>query len=168
MSNLPETTKLKSRINLKVLKAMPPALTSPSILSLPVEAFYQKSPARGARILLVDDDEILRDLVAEALTMNGYEVICAEDGEAGWDSLCKLEFDLLITDHNMPRLSGFGLINRMKSSHSQVRTIMITGYLPFQFMESANTLPFCDVLPKPFKLEELLQKVDHSLKLMEA
>jgi DNA-binding response OmpR family regulator len=147
---------------------MPPAKTHPSVYPLSREACLQKNPARGARILLVDDDELLRELVAEALIMNGYEVVYAQDGEEGWDSLCKLEFDLLITDHNMPRLSGFDLINRMKSRPSQVRTIMITGYLPLQFPESANTLPFCEVMAKPFSLKELLQKVDNSLRLLEA
>lgn len=147
---------------------MLPANISPAVFSLAEEAFSLKNPARGRRILLVDDDEVLRELVAEALMMSGFEVVCAEDGEAGWDSLCKLEFDLLITDHNMPRLSGFDLIKKMKSRPSQVPVLMITGYVPFQFHESADTLPFCDVLPKPFSFEELLQKVNQSLKLMEA
>lgn len=158
----------KKSINPESRRTMPIALTAPSIFSLPEEAPNRENPARGARILLVDDDEILRELVAEALIMSGYEVVCAEDGEAGWNSLSRVEFDLLITDHNMPRLSGFDLINRLKSKPSQPRTIMITGYLPFQFMEVANTFPFCEVLAKPFSLEELLQKVHNSLRLMEA
>lgn len=161
----PALTKNK---NLNTPDIMLPAKQSPAVFSPDEEAFSMNKPARGRRILLVDDDEVLRELVAEALIMSGYEVVCAEDGEAGWDSLCKLEFDLLITDHNMPRLSGFDLIKKLNSRPSQVPVIMITGYVPFQFQESANTLPFCDVLPKPFSFEELLQKVNRSLKLMEA
>lgn len=163
MSKSPKTHKRKPTKN----KPMPPEIAPTSVFSSKGESQHPKSSARGGRILLVDDDEVLRELVAEALILNGYEVVCAEDGEAGWDSLCQLEFDLLITDHNMPRLSGLDLINRMKSRPSQPRTIMITGYVPFQFPESSNTIPFCEVMAKPFSLEELLQKVDDSLKVME-
>lgn len=147
---------------------MPPVKTALPVFSSPGKVSRQNSPKSGPRILLVDDDEVLRELVAEALIMNGYEVVCAGDGEEGWDSLCQLEFDLMITDHNMPRLNGLDLISRMQCGLPQVPTIMITGYVPYKFETSDKILPFCDVMAKPFSLQELLQKVDNSLKLAQA
>lgn len=150
------------------MEANPSTRTAPTVFPQQTGASSYNSPNCRARILLVDDDEILREILSEALILEGFEVVCAEDGEAGWQHLCKEEFDLLVTDHNMPRLSGFDLVNRIKYSHFQIRTIMITGYVPYQYPASAKSLPFCDIVAKPFSLKTFIQKVENSLHLKEA
>jgi two-component system, chemotaxis family, sensor histidine kinase and response regulator WspE len=62
------------------------------------------------RILVVDDDISIRELSAAVLMPSGYQVDTAEDGAAGWEALHGNNYDLLITDHNMPRVSGVELV----------------------------------------------------------
>ena len=68
-----------------------------------------EAPANSdLQILLVDDDELIRQMMSRTLLASGYRVDTAEDGAAGWAALQRGNYDLLITDHNMPNLEGFG------------------------------------------------------------
>ncbi|HTB86223.1 MAG TPA: response regulator [Candidatus Sulfotelmatobacter sp.] len=113
------------------------------------------------RILLVDDDADLRKLYAHVLTISGYEVDTAEDGEAGWHALYAESFtpdgyDLLITDNSMPKLTGVGLIKKVRSAGLNLPIILASGNVP----EDTETLRLAAVLPKPFMADELLQTID--------
>src|ERR1041384_1733332 len=83
------------------------------------------------RILVVDDDENIRSINALALKGAGYHVEATEDGEAAWHSLQKKRYDLVVTDNNMPKLSGVGLIMRMRDSRINLPVVMATGNPPF-------------------------------------
>src|SRR6266498_4950023 len=76
------------------------------------------------RILVVEDQPALRSLSAQVLVRSGYEVDVAEDGMAGWEALRAESYDLLITDNQMPRLSGLELVDRkstrLNSSHVRI------------------------------------------------
>ncbi|MBC8096459.1 MAG: response regulator, partial [Akkermansiaceae bacterium] len=68
-------------------------------------------PARPPRrILVVDDETMIRELVTDVLSRSGYEVDTAEDGAIAWDKLQHQHYDLLVTDNTMPKLSGIDLI----------------------------------------------------------
>lgn len=69
----------------------------------------------SVKILAVDDSPTMRGLIGAALTPNGFEVHFAEDGQDGLDRLADADPDLVITDINMPRLDGFGVIERVRS-----------------------------------------------------
>ena len=98
------------------------------------------------RILLVDDDSDIRRLNAEALKRSGYEVDTAEDGAAGWETLSACSYDLLITDNNMPKLSGVDLLKRLRAARMELPVIMATGALPteeftrYPWLQPAATL----------------------------
>lgn len=84
-----------------------------------------------AKILIVDDDEIIRDVTCELLGQCGYAVEIAEDGMAAWEKidLAPSRFDLMLLDKKMPRLDGIGLLKRIKSDgrFSELPVVMLTG-----------------------------------------
>lgn len=110
-----------------------------------------------ARILAVDDNDILRGLHDAVLSLAGYGAQSAADGEEALVMLAMCDFDLVLTDLNMPRLDGFGLIRTLRAAGSRIPVMMVSGSLA-----NGGELP-ADVrrevamaLPKPLKTGELL------------
>jgi DNA-binding response OmpR family regulator len=138
-----------------------PATETTWIQGLPAPTSSQPAPAR--RILLVDDEESIRQLGVETLNPSGYRVDTAADGETGWEMLCATDhglgrYDLLITDNNMPRLSGFELIKRVRLARMVLPVIMASGMAPTAPI-NVEWLQLSAVLPKPFYPSQLLQAV---------
>jgi DNA-binding response OmpR family regulator len=116
------------------------------------------------RILLVEDDKLIGELYAVVLTGAGYRVDIAEDGEVGWHMLRAVSYSLesyhvMITDNNMPKLSGVELIKKLRSEHMTLPVIMATAVAP---LDTAD-LRLAAILTKPFPLEQLVQTVDEVL-----
>ncbi len=107
------------------------------------------------RILVVDDDDDIRRFNAEALTGSGYHVEAAVDGAAGWEALNASRYDLLITDNNMPGLSGIELVKKVNAARMPVPVILASG-VPHP---EESELRLAATLPKPFTIEELLGTV---------
>src|SRR5690349_3599428 len=82
---------------------------------------------RPARILVVDDDLVLCVFHTEVLAGAGFEVDMAEDGEAGWQALQAKNYDLLITDNHMPRVTGIELLKRLRLEEQDIPVIMVSG-----------------------------------------
>ena len=104
---------------------------------------------QAPRILLVDDEELNREYMSELLEENGYQVVTAEDG---LDALSKLRtdsFDLLITDLNMPRLDGLGLLRKVGEEGLAVTSLLITAYGSVEAAVEALKLGAADFLEKP-------------------
>jgi DNA-binding response OmpR family regulator len=116
------------------------------------------------RILVVDDDPYIRHLCAEVLIRHGYEVNAAADGAAAWELLDADRYDLLITDHNMPRLTGVELVKKLRSARMTLPVIVITGRFPSEALAQTPSLQLTAVLPKPFSLVELLKMVEAVLR----
>lgn len=117
-------------------------------------------PAEGwnhpQRILLVEDDTAARQIFCSALVRSGFHVDTAEDGEAGWNmlenaSLYSNGYDLLVTDNQMPKLSGVELIQRLRSARIELPVILTSGTLP----KNTNRFSVAVTLPKPFPLDLL-------------
>lgn len=107
------------------------------------------------RILVVDDDDDIRRFNAEALTGSGYHVEAAVDGAKGWEALNASRYDLLITDNNMPNLTGIELIKKLNAARMPVPVILASGVPHAEELE----LRLAATLPKPFTLDELLGTV---------
>jgi DNA-binding response OmpR family regulator len=107
------------------------------------------------RILVVEDDENIRELNALVLTGSGYDVDAVVDGAAGWEALNAKRYDLLITDHDMPKLTGVQLINKLHAAHMAVPVILASGVVPPDVLN----LPLAATLWKPFTLGMLLGTV---------
>ena len=111
------------------------------------------------RILVVDDDSDLRLLYAEVLARPGYHVDAAEDGAAGWEALQANNYNLLITEHSLPRLTGVELVRKLRAARMAVPVVMAAVRLPTQELAQNPPLQLAALLSKPFYISELLQTV---------
>jgi two-component system response regulator ResD len=129
--------------------------------SLPCEA----SPPR--RILVVEDEPDIRRINAIVLHRAGYHVDTAEDGKAGWHAVSHApdSYALLITDHNMPRLTGLALVKKLRDARMTLPVIMATAALPEEdlFVRYPWLQPAV-ALPKPYSVGQLLGTVEKVLR----
>ena len=115
-------------------------------------------------ILMVDDDKSIRQFCAQALVDHGYRVDTAEDGAAAWDALQINDYNLLITDHGMPKVTGVELLQKLYDAHLALPVIMATGTLPeAEFTQCPWLLPDATLL-KPYTTAELLETVKEVLR----
>jgi anti-anti-sigma factor len=126
-----------------------------------------RSQTNVPRILVVEDDLAIRQLSAEALTSSGYQVETAEDGAAGWEALQGSNYDLLITDNNMPRVSGVELVKILRSARMTLPVVMASGTPPAEALNGDSSLQLAATLLKPFTMDELLRTVEKVLRATE-
>jgi DNA-binding response OmpR family regulator len=123
----------------------------------------ERKPANlSPRILVVEDDFAIRKFHTDVLVRSGYQVHTAEDGLAGWEALHAHHFDLLITDHHMPNLSGLDLVAKVRSAKMPLPVILVTTPLPKEELDRNPSLKLAANLPKPFspdQLEKAVKKV---------
>lgn len=112
-----------------------------------------------ARILLVEDEDAVRNFSTRALKNKGYEVVTAEDGESGWDVFQNLDqpIDLLITDVMMPGKDGPTLAREIRARVPALKIIFISGYTEERLKDTMGENIF--FLAKPFTLKDLAAKV---------
>jgi len=125
----------------------------------PAGASVQCPTNSSHRILVVDDDSDLRRLYAEALARPGYHVDAAEDGAAGWEALRANNYNLLITENSLPKLTGVELVRKLRAARMAVPVVMAAVRLPTQELAGNPPLQLAALLPKPFYISELLQTV---------
>jgi DNA-binding response OmpR family regulator len=128
-----------------------------------------RAPVRGQatpsnRILVVDDEFVIRLLIAQVLVRSGYQVDTAEDGEIGWEALQAKHYDLLITDHNMPKVSGVELVKMLRSADLALPVILVSGAMPTEELNRHPWLQLSATLLKPFTDDELLGTVKKVLR----
>jgi DNA-binding response OmpR family regulator len=114
------------------------------------------------RILLCDDDLHILRAAEFKFRRVGFTVDTASDGIEAWDAIQRAQPDLVITDCQMPRLGGIGLIERMRDNPatSDIPVLMLTAKgFELTSEELAERLNVLAVIPKPFSPRELLQKV---------
>jgi|SRR5450756_1747245 len=111
------------------------------------------------RILVVDDSPDIRRLNTEVLTSSGYQVDAAEDGAVAWVLLQQNQYDLLVTDDDMPKVSGSELLQMLHAAGSDLPVIMVTGITP----QNQPELQIEVILLKPYTFDELLSAVKNVL-----
>jgi DNA-binding response OmpR family regulator len=116
-----------------------------------------------ARILVVDDDQDINQLMTAILIRGGYDVDSAKDGISGWEALRTTGYDLLITDNNMPSVTGLELIKRLRSEDLLLPVILTSGLMPTDEINQHPWLQIDAVLAKPFNAEVLLKTVKNVL-----
>jgi DNA-binding response OmpR family regulator len=130
--------------------------TAESIFSRRMSGSGTFSPKK---ILVIDDEPALRELVADTVARAGFRAHMAGDGEEGWEALCNTTYDLLITDHEMPRLTGLALIERLRKVSLKPPCILTSGSLPMPESVLKKIVHPGAVLPKPFSTAKLIEKV---------
>jgi len=109
------------------------------------------------RILVVDDEPSVRDVIARAFQRDGFTVTVAADGAEALERLDQQPFDLIVVDVWMPRMTGLELLSRIKGRPGAPRAIMTTGdNTPATVMAAVREQAFW-YIPKPFRTEELLR-----------
>lgn len=111
------------------------------------------------RILVVEDDPDIRRVHTEVLTYSGYHVDAAEDGAAAWDALQLKKYDLVVTDNDMPKLTGVELIQKLQAARMDVPVIMATGASPDEELSRCGLSAPAVILLKPHSFDELLAAV---------
>ncbi len=114
---------------------------------------------RLPRILVVDDERSMRELLAIVLRREGYDVLLAESGRAAIETLEREPIDLLISDIKMPDLSGVEVLRAAKRIDQDILGIMITAFASTDTAVEAMRLGACDYLSKPFDMDLLKMKV---------
>jgi two-component system response regulator PilR (NtrC family) len=124
-----------------------------------LEAAEPVTGQRPPRILVVDDERSMRELLAIVLRREGYEVLLAENGRAAIGLLESEPVDLLISDIKMPDLSGVEVLRAAKRIDPDILGIMITAFASTDTAVEAMRLGACDYLSKPFDIDLLKMKV---------
>lgn len=111
------------------------------------------------RVLVADDEEAIRDLLAKALAMAEYEVETAADGRTALDRLRVQNYDLLIADLRMPGMDGLSLIRDARRFQAALKVIIITGFSNESSAIEAVNLGVTGYLTKPFRVPQVLAAV---------
>ncbi|WP_375381887.1 cell cycle two-component system response regulator CpdR [uncultured Sphingomonas sp.] len=111
------------------------------------------------RILLAEDDAVMREYLARALERSGYAVSAVDRGTAALPLLEAERFDLLLTDIVMPEMDGIELAQRAATLAPEMRVMFITGFAAVT-LKAGRQMPQARVLSKPFHLRDLVLEVD--------
>jgi len=112
-------------------------------------------------ILIVDDEEIIREFLSEVL--EDYDITVACDGDEAISTLKKRHFDLVITDLRMPKVSGEEVVRVARELSTDTKVIVISGYSSLYTVSQSVSHGACAFLSKPFSINELLQSVTAAL-----
>jgi two-component system response regulator PilR (NtrC family) len=115
------------------------------------------------RILIVDDEEVLRDVLQAVLKREGYETLLAATGEEGLSIIDTEEVDLVILDMMLPGISGIEALRSIKETHPTLGVIVITAYSSIDGAIEAMKQGAFHYIPKPFKNEEVILTVKKAL-----
>lgn len=128
-----------------------PAETLPSGGTAP-----SKQPPAHPRVLVVDDEQSIRELLLKTLALADYEVDIAADGRAALDRLRQRPYDLLIADLKMPGLDGLSVIREARKFQEKLPIIIITGFSTEASAIEAVNLGVNGYLTKPFRVPQVL------------
>jgi len=116
-------------------------------------------PPPRQRILVVDDDSDIRQFSVDILTDSGYDVDGVKDGADGWDALQASDYDLVITDNKMPRMTGMEMLEKLRAAYMTLPVILATRYLPRYELTRKPWLEPDAMLERPFSDADLLGAV---------
>lgn len=117
-----------------------------------------------AKILIVDDEPLIRDALAFKLTKDGYDVDTAEDGEKAIQKIESEEYQMIISDIMMPFISGFELVKILKERGTDAPVLMLTSLNSETAVLKAFDLGADDFMTKPFSPNELSVRIKKLLK----
>lgn len=120
---------------------------------------------REATVLLVEDEEYIRENLSEILEMNGYSVTTAANGEAGLDAMKAAPADIVLTDLNLPGISGIDVVRSVKTMSPNTPCIILTGYASVETAVEAMRVGAFTYLKKPFGKDELLITIEKALEV---
>lgn len=119
------------------------------------------------KILLVDDEDHLQEVLGLLLELDGHQVTTAFSGEQALERAKDKKFDLVITDFKMPGMNGMDVVRTIKKDNPDTAVVMITGYPTEDTEKEAQKLGVDDYIAKPFhmdKMREVIRRVSYKVK----
>lgn len=117
------------------------------------------------KILLLEDDVILQEIIEEFMLDCGYDVEAFFDGEKALDAIGTKNYDMLLLDVNVPNIDGFEILSYLREIGNTTPAIYITSLAGIDDLKKGFDLGADDYLRKPFELEELKARVEHIVRL---
>lgn len=150
--------------------SLPPESGMPQERARPIEVLSEEKQPTSGLILVVDDEDHIRQLAGVGLKRTGYRVITANSGRQAMAQFAEHgnEIDLLITDLAMPEMSGEELIVKLRRTHPDLPVLLMSGYSRSAVSEGLVNLPTISFLQKPFLLSELAACVSRILPAVES
>jgi two-component system response regulator PilR (NtrC family) len=127
------------------------------------DASDRTEPAVRSRILVVDDEPSMREMLRIVLRRDGYDVVIAQNGSDGLDRLRTEPFDLLLSDIRMPDISGVEVLRAAKQINPEILAFMMTAFASTETAVEAMRLGALDYFTKPFSMDELRLKIRQHL-----
>ena len=115
------------------------------------------------KLLYVDDEESLRILVKSQLTMEGFAVETADDGDTALEMVQNSKYDLILLDIRMPRMDGIEVLKQLKKMNIKARIVMLTAVTELSSAIGAVKLGANDYITKPYNIEDLLGCINRVL-----
>src|SRR5689334_13323064 len=122
-------------------------------------SLHDESP----RVLVVDDEKVIREILSDFLTMEGYVVRTVEDGENALKELERRSYNMVISDLKMPGMGGLELLEKIAELRQNVLTVIMTGFGTVETAIEAMKKGAYDYILKPFKIEEVVHVVERGL-----
>lgn len=117
----------------------------------------------GINILIVEDDQMLREIIVDSIQDSGANVFEAENGLIGFQIIEKEKIDFVLSDIQMPVMDGVELLKKIRIRHSENPLVMfVTGQCNIT-AENAIEFGASDLMQKPFRINEVLAKIEHLL-----
>ena len=126
-------------------------------------AHASEAPEERPRVLVVDDEKFIRDILADFLGMEGYQVRTAPDGASAISELSRAQYDLVISDLKMPNMGGLELLKAVEVHYPDTITVIMTGFGTVETAIDAMKRGAYDYILKPFKVEEIVHIVQRGL-----
>lgn len=121
------------------------------------------SESAAKRILVADDEPLIRELILDVFSHDGYDIATVRNGAEAVDRLRDARFDLVLLDVDMPILSGFGVIDFLRSQSEQSRPKVLVMTIFDDHMEEVDWSIIDAVIPKPFEIPQLRALVRNAL-----
>ncbi len=115
------------------------------------------------KILLVEDEAVLREALQDWLVADGYEVETTESGEDALDKIKKEEFGVIVLDLRLPGIDGLRVFEEVKDVKPEIKGVIITAYPSSETLDKAKEIGLLDYLPKPFNIEDLEKIISGAL-----
>ncbi len=115
------------------------------------------------KILIVEDEAVVRESVRDWLVEDGYDVECVENGEDALDRIKKEKFGVIVLDLRLPGIDGLQVFEQARELKSEAKGIIITAYPSKDTRERAKRLGLLDYLAKPFKVDDLEKTIRGAL-----
>lgn len=124
----------------------------------------QKRAELPGRVLVIDDEPAVQDLLQRVLANAGHQVTVVDSAEAALIRLARDRFDVLVVDNNLPRMTGLELMSLVRDHHPELRAIMITAYNTPAVEARARALGVMSYVAKPFGIVTIVGAIDDAIR----